>query len=450
MGNSEGNLTRRQFVAGAAAAAAFTIVPREAFGANEKLNIAAVGVGGMGGEYVRGCERENIVALCDADEGYSARTRGRYPKAKYYRDYRDMLEKEKDVDAVIIGTPDHTHAVIAMAAMRLGKAVYCAKPMTRTLHEVRTLSTYAREHKIATQMSVQSCASDAACNTAEWVQSGIIGPVREVHVWSDRPIWPQGLARPTDTPPVPAGLDWDLWLGPAPARPYHPVYHPFRFRGWIDFGTGALGDMACHTFHVIFRALNLGQPTSVSASIPFIQQAVINGTSVGTRKAQFPETFPIASIVTWDFPARGEQPPVRMTWYDGGLKPPRPRDLDKDVPMPGDGLYFVGDKGVLWSGFTGGPKLLSEELRKSFTPPAKTLKRTTDHYGEWCAAAKGGPPAACEFGFGGLLTETALLGVLAQRNPGELLQWDAENLRIPNNDAANKMINPPYREGWTL
>jgi predicted dehydrogenase len=452
--DGEAHFTRRQF---AAAAAALAIAPRAVLGGpgpkspHEKLNIAAVGIGGMGGNYVAGCASENIVALCDVDDGAMARLHPRYPKAKTYRDYRVMLDQEKDVDAVIIGTPDHTHAVIAMAAMRLGKHVYCAKPLTRTLHEARALTETARQMKVATQMSVQSCASEDACATAEWVRSGIIGPVREVHVWTDRPIWPQALPRPTDTPPVPAGLDWDLWLGPAPARPYHPIYHPFRFRGWVDFGTGALGDMACHSFHVIFQALKLGQPVSAQASVPSNQQAVeYTPGSFRSRKADLSETYPAASIVTWDFPARGDLAPVRMTWYDGGLTPPRPRELPAELGMPTSGLYFVGDRGVLWSGFSGGPRLLSESLKTGFVKPPKTLPRTTDHYGEWIAAAKGGPPAACNFEFGGLLTETALLGVIAQRVPGELLAWDAANLRISNNDRADKLVNQPCRAGWSL
>jgi hypothetical protein len=248
--DSQTKVSRRGFVPGAGTAlAAFTILPRHVLGGagykppSEKLNIAGVGVGGMGANYLRNCESENIVALCDVDDTYAAKTFARYPSARTYRDFRVMLEKEKGIDAMVIGTPDHTHAVVAMAAMRLGKHVYCAKPVTRTIFEARQLAKAAREAKVATQMSVQSCASDAACSTAEWVQAGAVGAVREVHVWTDRPIWPQGLARPEDSFIVPSTLDWDLWLGPAPRRPYHPIYHPFNFRGWCDFGTGALGDI---------------------------------------------------------------------------------------------------------------------------------------------------------------------------------------------------------------
>jgi predicted dehydrogenase len=441
-------ISRRYLVP--AAAAAFTILPRGARGANEKLNIAAVGFGGMGKEYIKGCANENIVALCDVDSVYSAPVVARYPNAKVYKDYRVMLEKEKAIDAVIVGTPDHAHAFVSMAAIRAGKAVYCAKPMTRTLHEVRAVTLAAREAKVATQMSVQSCASDPACTTEEWVKSGAIGPVRDVHVWSDRPIWPQAVARPLDAAVVPSGLDWDLWLGPAPKRPYHPIYHPFNFRGWVDFGTGALGDMACHAFHVIFRSLNLTHPLSVSASIALVREPLIAERGYKSRTAKFPETYPHASMITWDFPAREGLPPVRMHWYDGGLTPPRPEGMDPVRRMPIDGMYFAGDKGVIWSGFSGGPSVLGDELKRSFVPPAKTVARSSGHYLEWIAAAKGGPPANCNFEFGGLITETALLGVVAQRSPNRRLEWDSVNLRIPNDSVANELVNPPYRDGWSL
>ena len=446
-------LSRRAFVPGAAAA--FTIVPRSALGGgaqlapSDRLNIAAVGIGGMGREYVKGCESENIVALCDVDTVLAAPVFARYPKARQYQDYRVMLEKEKSIDAVIVGTPDHTHAVVAMAAIRAGKHVYCAKPMTRTLYEARALATAARQAKVATQMSVQSCASEAACATEEWVGSGVIGPVREVHVWNDRPIWPQSVARPAEAAEVPKGLHWDLWLGPAAERPYHPIYHPFNFRGWYDFGTGALGDMACHAFHIVFRALKLGQPSSVHGSVAVVREPLIAERSYKSRPARFPETFPHASVVTWDFPARGSHPAVRMHWYDGGVKPPRPPGMDPSTPMPKEAMYFTGDKGILWSGFFGKPELLTESLKQSFTPPPKTVRRSIGHYLEWIAAAKGGEPANCNFDFGGLITETALLGVIAQRT-GSYLEWDAEALRITNDHAANELIRPQYQPGWSL
>jgi predicted dehydrogenase len=407
----------------------------------------------MGADYLKHLESENIVALCDVDSEKAAKTFSRYPNAKTYRDFREMLEKEKGIDAVVIGTPDHTHAVVAMAAFQLRKHVYCAKPMTRSIYEDRKLMTAAREAKVATQMSVQSCASEEACATEEWVRAGAVGEVREVHVWTDRPVWPQGLARPDDTPPVPSSLEWDLWLGPAPERPYHPVYHPFRWRGWHDFGTGSLGDMGCHTFHVIWQALRLEPPTRVQACSTFTMlPAYANDADEAwmlSKKAKYPETFPTSTMVTWDFPARGKLPPVRVHWYDGGLRPPQPEGWPEAIPYPADGILFYGDKGVLFSKFSGGPMMVARDRKKRFTPPPKTLPRTIGHYREFVEAAKGGKPANCNFDFGGMLTEIVLVGTVAQRI-GKVLEWDSANGRFTNSDAANELIQPAFREGWSI
>ena len=455
MEDSSGSISRRVFVPGAA----LTVLPRSVLGGtgqkspSDKLNIAGVGVGAMGAGYLRSCESENIVALADVDEVFAAKTFARYPNAKTYRDFRVMLEKEKGIDAVIIGTPDHTHAVVAMAAMQLGKHVYCAKPMTRTINEARALARAARQYKVATQMSVQSCASDPACSTAEWIQASAVGSVREVHVWSDRPIWPQGLGRPEDAFTPPASLDWDLWLGPAAKRPFHPVYHPFKWRGWCDFGTGAVGDMACHTLHVIFRALKLGYPSSVHASSSVVVQPVAElregRINIKSQRAKFPETFPMAAMITWDFPARGELPPVRLHWYDGGLKPPRPPDLEPESALGASGLIFIGDKGVLLSGFSGGPRLIPETKHRDYVPPPKSTPRSIGHYQELIEAAKGGKPANCEFDFASLITETALLGTVAVRTQKHLY-WDAEEARFTNDAEANQYVNEPHRSGWSL
>jgi predicted dehydrogenase len=444
-------LSRRQLIPGAAGIMA---VPRHVLGGprfkapSDTLNLAGVGVGGMGAGYVRECASENIIALCDVDHEYAARTFEKYPKARLYRDFRKMLEQEKEIDGVIIGTPDHTHAVIAAAAMSLGKHVYCAKPLTRTIHEARVLARMARTTGVATQMSVQSSASDGARAVEEWIQAGAIGTVRDVHVWSDRPLWPHAVGRPKETPPVPSSLDWDLWLGPAPRRPYHPAYHPWIWRGWWDFGTGATGDMGCHTLHVIVRALNLDQPVSVHATAA----AVVRGyqrpwEGQRPRVVPFPETAPHASIITWNFPARGEAPPVRVTWYDGGLKPPRPPELEPERELGRQGILFMGDNGTLLSGFSGGPALVPETRNKEFQPPEKTLPRTIGHYQEWIAACKGGPPASCEFGFGTLLTEITLLGNIAVRT-GKLLHWNAIDMKITNDYDANQYLREPCREGW--
>jgi predicted dehydrogenase len=449
--------TRRNFIPGAAAA--FTVLPRYVIGGtghtppSDKLNIGAIGVGGMGKSYVAACNSENIAAIADVDDALAAPVRSQYPGAASYRDFRKMLEEERGLDAVIIGTPDHSHATIAMAAIQLGKAVYCAKPMTRTVHEARTVAKAARQAKVATQMSVQSCASDEACSTAEWIQAGAVGEIREVHVWTDRPVWPQGLARPKENVAVPHSLDWDLWLGPAPERPYHPLYHPFNFRGWYDFGSGALGDMGCHTFHVIVRALDLGSPVSVSADRTF--QRVFSPEQkpdpLWTRSvvSSTPETFPVSSIVTWNFAARGSHPAVRMCWYEGGLKPPRPAGMAPDEQLEPDGILFVGEKGIVGSGFSGGPRLLTESIRKNFTPPPKTLPRTIGHYREWIQACKGGTPASCNFDFGSQLTEICQLGVAAQRS-AKYLEYDASTMRFTNNADANQYLSEQYRAGWSL
>ena len=457
---SRETLSRRDFVPRAASAlAGIVLLPRHVLGGrgytapSEKLNIAGVGVGGMGADYLKHLESENIVALCDVDSEKAAGTFKRYPNAKTYRDFREMLDREKGVDAVVIGTPDHTHAVVAMAAFALRKHVYCAKPLTRSIYEARKLMTAAREAKVATQMSVQSCSSEGACATEEWVRAGAVGEVREVHVWTDRPVWPQGLARPEDTPPAPVSLDWDLWLGPAPERPYHPEYHPFRWRGWHDFGTGSLGDMGCHTFHVIWQALQLVPPTRVQACSNFTMLPAYDNDAdaawMYSKKAKFPETFPMASIVAWDFPARGKLPPVRVIWYDGGLRPPKPEAWLEGKEYPPDGILFYGKKGVLFSKFSGGPMMVERAKNKTFTPPPKTLPRTANHYQEFVEAAKGGKPAACNFDFGGLLTEVVLLGTIAQRT-GKLLEWDSASARFTNDDAANELVTPRFRPGWSV
>jgi predicted dehydrogenase len=450
--------SRRRFLA--AGLTVPLIVPRHVIGRSggraapsDTLNIAAVGIGGVGRSYIEGCAGENIAALVDVDDRLAAPVFSQHPKASRYRDYRVMLEKEKGIDAVIVGTPDHSHAAVAMAAVRRGRHVYVAKPMTRTIHECRALTVAARDAGVATQMSVQSCASDESCRTAEWLEAGAVGSVREVHVWSDRPVWPQGTRRPEDRPAVPDTLDWDLWLGPAPERPFHPAYHPFNFRGWHDFGTGALGDMACHSLHAFFKVLRLERPACVGASLTASRLWAPSGSAdpEWTRSiaSAHPETFPVSSIVTWDYPARAGLTPLRLHWYDGGLRPPVPAGIDLQAADRGDGVLFVGDRGALLTGFTGGPMALSAERKASFTPPPATLPRSAGHYREWIDACKGGVPANCNFDFACAVTETALLGVIAQRT-GKLLDWDADAMQFTNDEASTLLVHPPYREGWSL
>ncbi len=389
----------------------------------------------------------NIVALCDVDEQRAAGIFNAFPKAPRYQDFRKMLDQEaRHIDAVSVGTPDHTHAVAAMAAIRAGKHVYCQKPLTHTLHECRELTKAARSAGVATQMGNQGHATEGARLTNEWIQAGVIGDVTEVHTWSDRAglLWKQGIGRPADMPPVPTTLNWDLWLGPAPQRPYHPAYAPHNWRGWWDFGTGALGDMGCHIIDHPVWALGLGAPTTVEC----------RSTLDGSRRADGSpnrETFPIASIITYEFPARGTQPPVRMTWYEGGLMPPTPAEMPAVSELPGNGVLYVGTKGKMFHGSHGGmPQLLPAALHEEAAKVPKTIPRSVGHYEEWLAACKGDGRPVSNFDYSGPLTEIALLGVLAMRAPGRRLEWDAENQRLTNAPELNAFVHSEYRKGWTL
>ena len=436
-------ISRRDFMGAAAAATAFTIVPRHVLGGtgntapSEKLNIAGIGVGGRGAGDIGEVSSENIVALCDVDWRNAAGTFKKYPKARQYRDFRKMLDKEnKNIDAVVVATPDHTHAVATMMAIKMGKHVYCEKPLAHDIFEVRKVTEAAREAKVATQLGNQGQASEETRLVCEFIWNGAIGPVREVHSWCNRPISPRGIDRPKNTPPVPEGLSWDLWLGTAPERPYHSCYLPFSWRGWWDFGTGVLGDIGCHQFVSIFRALKLGYPTSVEACTSGVNS----------------ETAPLASIVRYEFPARGDMPPVKLTWYDGGLMPPRPAELEDGHRFGGaDDNLYVGDKGKML-----GHRLIPEAKMKEYEKPAKTLPRSPGHHREWILACKGGPPARSNFELSGPMAEVVLLGNIAVRmgqtlyEKGLKLYYDGPNMRITNMPDANKYIRREYRKGWTL
>ena len=449
---SQGVISRRGFVAASGALTAFMVVPGRVLGlggessANNKLNIAGIGVGGQGGEDLNEMTSENIVALCDVDWDHAAHTFKRFPNAKVYKDFRQMLDKEKSIDAVVVGTPDHNHAMVSMAAIKLGKHVYCEKPLTHTVYEARALAQAAREAKVATQMGNQGMAFDANRLINEWLWDGAIGPVREVHAWSDRPThrgrlplwWAQGIERPVDTPAVPSTLDWDLWLGPAPNRPYHPAYAPFRWRGWWDFGSGGLGDMGIHNLAPVFSALKLGAPSTIEAS----------STPV------FPDSVTAAVLVQYQFPVRGDMPPVKLHWYDGGLRPERPEELAEDQELdPEDGVIFVGDRGkMLVTGWGGqGVRLLPQSLDKDYKRPPKTLPRSKNgHYQEWIEACKSGSETRSNFGFSGPLTEAVLLGTVCIRHGGERLVWDSQNVKLSNDAEANKYLHYQYRNGWKL
>jgi predicted dehydrogenase len=448
--------SRRKFLAASASTAfGFTIVPGFVLGANgqtppsERLNVAAIGAGGMGGGDIATVAGlgANVVALCDVDDVRAEGSFKRFPNAKRYKDFREMLDKEaKNIDAVTVGTPDHIHAVAAMAAIRAGKHVYVQKPLTHTLHECRVLTTAARDAGVMTSMGNQGHATDGARRTNEWIQAGVIGDVREVYVWSDRAgtMWKQGIGRPTDTPAAPPTLDWDLWLGPVQKRPYNPCYAPVQWRGWWDFGTGALGDMGCHIIDHPVWALNLGAPTTVESRV------TTDGSVLADGKLNF-ETFPIAAMINYEFPARGNMPPVSMTWFDGGIMPPTPTELPLGQQLPGNGVLYIGSKGKIFHSSHGGdPQILPASLKEAADAVPKIMERSPGHYEEWVQACKGGKRPVANFDYTGPLTETVLLGVLSMRMPGVRIQWDSENQKVTSFPDLNQYVHIQYREGWTL
>ncbi len=430
-------ISRRSFIRQTGiVAAGFTIVPSSVVSGlghlvpSDRLNIAGVGVGGIGRINLRNMASENIVALCDVDWRYAANTFNDYPDAQKFKDYRRMLDKMgKDIDAVVVGTPDHTHYVVAADSIRAGKHVYVQKPLTHSVYESRQLAMLAKTAGVATQMGNQGNSGDGIRLVCEWIWNGEIGEVREVHAWTNRPIWPQGLERPTDTPSTPPTLDWDLFIGPAPWRPYHPAYTPWNWRAWWDFGTGALGDMGCHIIDPVFKALELGHPTAFEGS----------SSQVNTESA------PRAEIVTYYFPARPkkgkvEMPAVKFTWYDGGLLPDRPAGIPdgKILGDDGGGAMFVGSKGVLiCSTYARDPYIVGRENN----PPKATneLRRvTTSHEMDWVRASKESKEnrteASSHFGYSGPLNEVVVMGNLAIRlqDLKRKLEWDGPNMRIKN------------------
>ena len=452
--------TRRDFLGGAAvAAAAVSIVPRHVLGGpgntppSEKLNIAGVGVGGQGSVNLSGCRAENIVALCDVDSAKAAGIFKTYPRAKRYKDFRVMLDQQKDLDAVIVATPDHTHAVVAMAAIQRGKHIFVQKPLAHSVNEARILTEAARRHKVASQLGNQGHSGDEPRVICEWIADGAIGAVREVHAWTNRPVWPQGVEvdRPKETPPVPASLDWDLWIGPAPMRPYHPTYHPGAWRAWWDFGTGSLGDLGCHILDAPFWALKLKYPVSVEGCISTYWKGLWQRTDPKN------EQYPRSTIVRYQFPAREGMPEVKLTWWDGGMMPPRPEALEEGRRMGDDdgGVLFVGDKGSLVCGCFGrSPRLIPESAMRAYRQPAKSLDRIPGglggHERDWVRACKGGKPASSNFDYSGPLSEMVLMGNLAVRYPNRKLLWDGAQMKVTNNAEADAYVRRQYRQGWTL
>ncbi len=485
---------RRHFFFGALLAGA---VPAGGFGSaaslkqmgykspNEKLNIAAIGAGGRAVSNINGCATENIVAFADPDFKRAEATFKRFESVPKYKDFRKMLDKEgKNIDAVIVSTPDHMHATAAMWSMERGKHVYVEKPLTRTVWEARLLTEAAAKFRVATQMGNQGYSNEGARIAAEIIWSGEIGSVTEVHAWTNRPIWPQGIDSLPPEEPVPDTLDWDLWLGAASLRPYSSKYLPFNWRGWFDFGCGALGDMACHILGTPNLALMLGAPTSVE---------------VIRQEGKNPYTFPKESVTRFEFPARGSMPPVKLFWYDASNGPAyKPEGIAGSEPLiagagafgsggtvfsgggpvpsgspeagapptgrpPGggrqgargvnpasNGVVFIGDKGILTTDTYGANvRLLPEERHKQYKLPPKLLTRSPGHHRDWIRASKGGDRSCSDFSVAGPLTEWIVLGGVALRIDGKL-DWDSARMRFTNNSEANQYIKPKFRKGWQI
>lgn len=442
------NFSRRSFLQRSAAAAssafAFSVIPSHVLGAagspaaNDKPNIAVIGIGGRGRSCINMIEKDvHFTAFCDVDDHRAAETMELYPDVKFYHDYRRMLDKEeKNIDGVLIATPDHMHAFCALKAIRMNKAVYCEKPLTHNIREVRLLREEAKKYGVATQMGNQGHSAEGARITNEWIWDGAIGQVREVYTWSDRPIWPQGREiEPGE--PVPAHLNWDLWLGCAPERPYNSGYLPGTWRARRAFGTGALGDMACHIVDHPVWALGLDAPET------------IEGYSNGLTD----DSYPHASMVKYTFGARGDMPPVDLYWYDGGMKPFTPPEMEPGRKLPDNGVLFVGDKGKMYCGSHGGmPRLIPETAMRAYKLPEKTMPRIKDsnHGMDWIRAMKGEVREACSnFEVSAKLTEIVLLGTIAQLVPG-LLEYNSRTGRFSNSEDANTLVGREYRPGWSL
>jgi predicted dehydrogenase len=525
---SDSSRTRREFVADGAKLAAGAalgavvnpmIVPRHVLGGpgyqapSDTLNVAVVGFGGQGSVNAQALAgTENIVAVCDVDLAFAEKNvasklkdrqgndlpegiklQEQFAKAKKYVDFREMLDQQKDIDGVIVATPDHLHAVVAKAAMEMGKHVYVQKPLTYSVHEARVLRKIALANpKLVTQMGNQGHSQEGGRLINEWIQAGIIGPVREVHVWTNRPVvyWPQGVPRPTGTPvtppgpgpfgnpwsfrrvnevlagamgssPPPDGLRWDLYLGPvAEDVPYHPIYHPFNWRGWIEFGVGALGDMGAHLIDHPFWALGLTYPTSIEATSTQWGTMVIPAdpsAAAGTPAARArtrPVSYPVATTVHYQFPARGAQPPVKLNWYDGGLYPPRPDVLpDTEVLKSDGGVIFIGDKGVLLNDTYGeNPRLFPSSLmERAAKVPKKYPRIEWGHEMNWAKACKGQATASSPIEYAAQLTETMLLGVVALRTgQGKKIHYDGATMQVTNVPEANQYLTREYRKGWEV
>jgi predicted dehydrogenase len=470
-GKQSSSVSRRRFVTTAATtAAAVTIVPRHVLGGprfvapSDKVNVAIIGVGGQGRGNCRALMHEpdaHVIAIADVAEELDLRpyyyggAAGRGPVRKevenhyaaktpsyacaVYEDFRVMLEKEKAIDAVLIATPDHLHAYIAILAMKAGKHVYCEKPLTHDIWEARAVARVAKETGVATQMGNQGRSTEGHRQTAEWIWDGAIGAVREVHAWGAAGNFASGHGRPQGTFVVPAGFNWDLWLGPREFRPYHPAYAPFNWRGWWSFGGGGLADVAVHHLDPAFNALELDAPETIEASGPNVDDEVAT----------------TGAFATWRFGATARRGPVSVFWYDGGLRPPTPAGLDPDdarqrIGEGTNGIYFLGEKGIITcAGWSGMPRLLPAELSRSYQRPAKTLPRVEGHHADWLSACKGGQPASSNFEYGARLCEFIMLGNVALRARKQI-KWSAPEMKIPNAPQAEALLKGARRAGWEL
>jgi predicted dehydrogenase len=462
--------TRRSFLKNTSlAAAGFFIVPRHVLGRgfiapSDKLNIAGVGVGGKGESDLQEFAKSphvNIVALCDVDDRQAVKSRERFPRAGYYKDFREMLDKErKNIDAVSVSTPDHTHAAAALMAMRMGKHVYVQKPLTHDVYEARILTQAARKYKVVTQMGNQGASNDGVRKMQEWYKAGLIGDATDIYCWTNRPIWPQGFGKPVTKDQVPAELDWKLWLGPNECEEYHKEFVPFNWRGYHSFGTGALGDMGCHIIDPAFKTVGLGYPSEVECSVVNLYEQMWNA-------SYHPESFPAASTLKLKFPGGGGKPDVFLRWMDGGLMPERPEELGPDDPMGdwGGGAIIVGTKGKLMcSSYGDNPRLLPLLRNKNITVKESLARVPEGHYLQWvnaCMAGFGKKELSSSFDYAGPLTETILMGNLALQawnikdakgafTGRKKLLWDAKNMKITNFDEANHFVKRPYKNGYSL
>ncbi len=462
-------ISRRNFLAGASSALAFTYLPRHVLGGkgyvapSDRFNVAIIGTGGQGIQNIKNLLRQpdvQIPAICDVNwesdysrfyfggtagrgpalkiikDYYSSRKGSSYKGCNDYIDYREMLDKEKNnIDAVLVATPDHMHALATMAAIDLKKHVYCEKPLTHSIAEARKIAKAAHTAGVTTQMGNQGHSGEGLRLTIEWIKAGAIGPVRKVDAWTSAGGgWTKLTAPPAKHETIPNGFDWIRWLGPAKHRPYSIEYAPYTWRGWWDFGTGALGDMACHNTDPAFMALDLGDPVSVEAC------------STPVNKY----TCSLANMVTYRFGPRGNLPPVTLTWYDGGLRPPRPIELERTRRMGSNGIIFYGDKGtIMCPGWAGPPRIIPESKMRAYKRPPKTLPRTRGHHRDWIDSAKKGVKSCADFGYSAHLTEVVLLGNVAIRT-GKILYWDAKNMKATNAPEADIYINPPYYNGYKL